>query len=97
MVVVELVIILLINLSFLMMRKFYSFINALSIICLLVAFPASNLAQEFKILTKGVNSSLRGLSVVDENVVWVSGSDGKVAKTTNGGVSFQWFTVQGYE
>jgi len=60
MVVVELVIILLINLSFLMMRKFYSFINALSIICLLVAFPASNLAQEFKILTKGVNSSLRG-------------------------------------
>lgn len=97
MVVVELVIILLINLSFLMMRKFYSFINALSIICLLVAFPASNLAQEFKILTKGVNSSLRGLSVVDENVVWVSGSNGKVAKTTNGGVSFQWFTVQGYE
>ena len=69
MVVVELVIILVINLSFLMMSKFYSFINATSIICLLVAFPVSNLAQEIKILAKGVNSSLRGLSVVDENVV----------------------------
>jgi hypothetical protein len=97
MVDVELVIILVINLSFLIMRKFYSSINALSIICLLVAFPAINLAQEVKILTKGTNSSLRGLSVVDENIVWSSGSNGKVAKTTDGGVSFQWFTVQGYE
>ncbi len=70
------------------------------IICiyvLLVAFPGLNLAQELKVLTSGVNTSLRGLSVVDENVVWCSGSNGKVAKTNDGGKSFQWVTVQGYE
>jgi hypothetical protein len=97
MVDVELVIILLINLSFLMMHKFYSLVIVFNLVCLLVAFPASNLAQEVKILTKGTNSSLRGLSVVDENIVWSSGSNGKVARTTDGGTSFQWFTVQGYE
>lgn len=79
------------------MHKFCYLINAICLVCLLVAFPVSILAQEVRILTKGTNSSLRGLSVVDENIVWSSGSNGKVAKTTDGGVSFQWFTVQGYE
>ncbi len=67
------------------------------IFLVLVAFPGLNLAQELKILTSGVSTSLRGLSVVDENIVWSSGSNGKVAKTIDGGKSFQWFTVQGYE
>lgn len=75
-------------------------LTARKIICiyiLLVAFPLDNLAQELKTLASGVSTSLRGLSVVDENVVWCSGSNGKVAKTSDGGKSFQWFTVQGYE
>ncbi len=67
------------------------------IFLVLVAFPGLNLAQELKILTSGVSTSLRGLSVVEENIVWCSGSNGKVAKTTDGGKSFQWFTVKGYE
>jgi photosystem II stability/assembly factor-like uncharacterized protein len=67
------------------------------IFLVLVAFPGLNLAQELKILTSGVSTSLRGLSVVDENIVWCSGSNGKVAKTTDGGKTFQWFTVQGNE
>ncbi|MEY3187346.1 MAG: hypothetical protein RL675_1176 [Bacteroidota bacterium] len=67
------------------------------IFLVLVAFPGLNLAQELKILTSGVSTSLRGLSVVDEHIVWSSGSNGKVAKTIDGGKSFQWFTVQGYE
>ena len=78
----------------------YAINRVRKIICiyvLLVAFPGLNLAQELKILTSGVSTSLRGLSVVDENIVWCSGSNGKVAKTTDGGKSFQWFTVQGYE
>lgn len=64
---------------------------------LLVAFPGWNLAQEVHILAKGMKTSLRGLSVVDENIVWVSGSNGKVAKTSDGGKTFQWITVAGYE
>ena len=79
------------------MHKFCYTINTICLFCLLVAFPASNLAQEVKILTKGTNSSLRGLSVVDENIVWSSGSNGKVARTSDGGISFQWFIIQGYE
>jgi photosystem II stability/assembly factor-like uncharacterized protein len=74
-----------------------SLTNIFFLIFLLVAFPGLNLAQELKILTSGVSTSLRGLSVVDENIVWCSGSNGKVAKTTDGGKSFEWFTVKGHE
>src|SRR6266487_3525194 len=38
-----------------------------------------------EILTSGTKTSLRGLSVVNDNVVWVSGSNGTVGKTTNAG------------
>jgi photosystem II stability/assembly factor-like uncharacterized protein len=37
------------------------------------------------------------LSVVNDNVVWVSGSNGTVGKTTNGGKNWKWFTVKGFE
>jgi hypothetical protein len=80
-----------------MLFSMRSVINIFCLFLLLVAFPGLNLAQDLKILTNGVGTSLRGLSVVDEHIVWCSGSNGKVAKTTDGGKSFQWFTVQGYE
>lgn len=50
-----------------------------------------------EILTSGTNSSLRGLSAVNDNVVWVSGSNGTVGKTTNGGKNWKWYTVKGFE
>ena len=50
-----------------------------------------------EILTSGTKTSLRGLSVVNDNVVWVSGSNGTVGKTTNGGKSWKWITVNGFE
>jgi hypothetical protein len=50
-----------------------------------------------EILTSGTNTSLRGLSVVNDNVVWVSGSNGTVGKTTNGGKNWKWYTVKGFE
>lgn len=97
MVDVELVIILVINLSLFMMYTFRCLQNLICIFVLLVAFPGWNLAQDVKILSKGIKTSLRGLSVVTNNIVWASGSHGRVAKTTDGGNSFQWFTVKGYE
>ena len=63
----------------------------------LVAFSDLLLAQELKILTSGVNSSLRGLSVVSDQMVWCSGSNGMVAKTVDGGTNFRWIKVAGYE
>lgn len=63
----------------------------------LVAFSDLLLAQELKMLTSGVNSSLRGLSVVSDQMVWCSGSNGMVAKTVDGGTNFRWIKVAGYE
>ncbi len=50
-----------------------------------------------EVLTSGTKTSLRGLSVVNDNVVWVSGSKGMVGRTNNGGKNWNWFTVKGYE
>ena len=50
-----------------------------------------------EMLTSGTNTSLRGLSVVNDNVVWVSGSNGTVGRTTNAGKNWKWFTVKGFE
>ena len=54
-------------------------------------------SQQVKILADSVRSSLRGLSVVDDNVVWVSGSSGTVGRSNNGGASWKWVTVKGFE
>lgn len=41
--------------------------------------------------------SFRGLSVVNNKVIWASGTQGVVAKSTNGGKSFVLNQIQGYE
>lgn len=48
-------------------------------------------------LVSGRNTSLRGLSVVNDNVVWVSGSNGTVGKSTNGGKDWKWYQVKAFE
>lgn len=50
-----------------------------------------------ELVTSGTKTSLRGLSVVNDNIAWVSGSNGTVGKTTNGGKNWKWFTVKGFE
>ncbi len=50
-----------------------------------------------EILTTGNKTSIRGLSVVNDNVVWVSGSNGTVGKSSNGGKNWKWMTVKGFE
>jgi len=49
------------------------------------------------VLTSGTKTSLRGLSVVSDAIVWVSGSNGTVGKTTDGGKNWKWFSVKGFE
>lgn len=58
---------------------------------------SSGQSPGIEILTFGTNSSLRGLSVVNNNVIWVSGSNGIVGKSTNGGKNWRWFVVKGFE
>lgn len=50
-----------------------------------------------EVLTSGTKTSLRGLSVVNDNVIWVSGSGGTVGRSNNGGKNWNWFTVKGFE
>lgn len=50
-----------------------------------------------EVLTSGTSSSLRGLCVVNENIIWVSGSKGTVGKSSTGGKTWKWMTVSGFE
>ncbi|MFN3445101.1 MAG: WD40/YVTN/BNR-like repeat-containing protein, partial [Bacteroidia bacterium] len=42
-------------------------------------------------------TSFRGLSVVDDNTIWISGSRGTFARSTNGGKTFTYTQLKGYE
>jgi photosystem II stability/assembly factor-like uncharacterized protein len=53
--------------------------------------------SDIKILTEKKGVSLRGLSIPSEKVIWASGSKGSIAKSINGGESFEWIQVKGYE
>ena len=77
-----------------MLKKLFTSSLLLFLISITAAY--SQLA-EVEILSSGTNASLRGLSVVNDNVVWVSGSNGTVGRTTNGGKTWQWRTVTGFE
>ncbi len=54
-------------------------------------------SQTISILTSGNKTSFRGLSVVDNNTLWVSGSNGTVARSVDGGKTFVWLTVKDFE
>jgi len=49
------------------------------------------------LLITGPHSSLRGLSAVTDKIIWVSGSAGTVGKSLDGGKTWTWITVPGYE
>jgi photosystem II stability/assembly factor-like uncharacterized protein len=53
--------------------------------------------KEIKLLTEQKGVSLRGMSIPSENVIWASGSKGNVVRSINGGESFEWMQVKGYE
>ena len=55
------------------------------------------IAQDIEVLTSGTKTSIRGLSVVNDQVIWVSGSSGKVGKSVDGGAHWAWMTVKGFE
>jgi len=71
------------------------FINAL--LLLFIAQWSAAQRPEVEILTSGQKTSLRGLCVVNDNVIWVSGSNGTVGRSNNAGKNWNWFTVKGFE
>src|SRR5262245_11779493 len=65
--------------------------------CVSELICAHKVTPVVEMLSSVSQTSLRGLSVVNDNVVWVSGSNGTVGKTTNGGKNWKWYTVKGFE
>lgn len=53
-------------------------------------------AQKIVPLTNKDGISIRGLSVLDDNHAWISGSKGTVAKTSDGGKTWHWMEVAQY-
>jgi photosystem II stability/assembly factor-like uncharacterized protein len=64
---------------------------------LLLATNKNLSAQQVKVMATGTGASLRGLSVVSERVVWVSGSSGTVGRSLDSGRTWKWITVKGFE
>jgi len=54
-------------------------------------------SQSIVLLTEGTKTSLRGLSVLNEKIIWASGSNGMVFRSTNAGSSFSSIRVKNYE
>ena len=54
-------------------------------------------AQHITLLIQGKPTSIRGLSVVDNNIAWISGSKGYIALTKDGGKTWAWQQLKGYE
>lgn len=77
------------------MHKYYKIIALLLLIAGIQPVYGQKISVE--VLTTGTKTSLRGLSVVNDNVLWVSGSQGKVGRSTNGGKNWKWMTVPGFE
>ena len=57
-------------------------------------FSQRKILPKVEVLNTGVKTSLRGLSVVNNNVVWVSGSNGMVGKSSNAGKNWKWMAVK---
>jgi hypothetical protein len=59
---------------------------------------AQNLGfHPIEIVTQKKGVSIRGLSIPNQQTIWASGSGGNIAKSEDGGNTFIWSQVKGYE
>jgi len=64
---------------------------------MLLAITSNANSQTLQILTTDTKTSFRGLSAVNDKVIWASGNNGTIVKSTDGGKSWQSLVVTGYE
>jgi len=64
---------------------------------IILAFGTSVFSQKVVPLNSTVKASFRGLSVVDDKTVWVSGSNGTVGRSVDAGKTWTWLPVPGFE
>jgi photosystem II stability/assembly factor-like uncharacterized protein len=73
------------------MKAIFSFLT----ICLLSQLHAQKTGVT--IMNTGQPCSIRGMSIPSDEVIWVSGSNGLVARSTDEGKTWKWMVVKGYE
>lgn len=66
---------------------------------ILLCFPLIGFGQSYSLVLQntGSSTSFRGMSIVSDQVAWVSGSNGTIGKTIDGGSTWQWIKPAGYE
>lgn len=71
----------------------------LLVITLLFTFISTSAQQlfEFKKVETNITASFRAASVVNDNIAWVSGSQGTVGRTIDGGKTWRFTQVKGFE
>ena len=69
----------------------------LLLIAVLGLFICNAHAQSIQSLSINNKSSFRGLSTFKDKTIWVSGSNGKVGRSTDMGKNWQWVSPKGYE
>lgn len=67
------------------------------ILSFLIIYCTPLFSQTIEILTSGKKTSIRGLSAVNDKVIWVSGSDGTVGLTLDGGAKWKWIHVATFD
>jgi photosystem II stability/assembly factor-like uncharacterized protein len=64
-------------------------------VLLIISFTAQS--QVIKTLTVNSKTSIRGLSVVNDDIIWASGSNGYVGRSTDAGKTWNWIRVPNFE
>ena len=68
-----------------------------NIFFLFIIICANVHAQQIKILNTGTKTSIRGLSAVNDKIIWVSGSNGMIGKSIDSGNTWKWIQVKSFE
>ncbi len=67
------------------------------LLCFFVVFAKAQQQPVITLLDSSTKTSIRGLSVVNDKIVWCSGTNGMVAKSLDGGKTFKWTAISGYQ
>jgi len=64
---------------------------------LILSQPLFGQTMSVTLLPENIKSSFRALSVIDDSVAWVSGTNGTIGRTTDGGKTWSFTKVKGFE
>lgn len=69
----------------------------LVVLCLVPTFNVLSQSLSWREVPPQTDASFRALSVVDDSVIWIAGSKGWVGRSVNGGDTWQFDQVDGFE